>query len=214
MTFLLVVDKYKTKQLTLLKIFSSVKNKVKEMIYFTADTHFSHAKIIELCGRPFSNVEQMNETLIKNWNSCVKSNDEIYVLGDFIFKGNGSDANNILKKLKGKKYLIKGNHDNFLNDSNFDKNNFRWVKDYFVLNYQKTKIILFHFPIFEWDGYFRDAIHLFGHVHNSGNNKNAYERFKQLGQNAINVGVDVNNFYPISIEEIIKIKANNNGVKE
>jgi len=145
----------------------------------------------------------MNETLIRNWNSCGNSYDEIYILGDFVFQGNGSDANNILKRLNGKKYLIKGNHDNFLYDPNFAKNNFKWVKDYFALNYQGTKIILFHYPILEWDGYFRDTIHLYGHVHNTGNDKNGYEKFKLLGKNAINVGVDVNDFYPVSIEKIM-----------
>jgi calcineurin-like phosphoesterase family protein len=104
-----------------------------------------------------------------------------------------------------KKYLIRGNHDKFLDDNNFNKNNFEWIKDYFVFNYQKIKFVLFHYPIFEWEGYFGDTIHLYGHVHNSGNNKEQSEKFKLLGKRAINVGVDVNNYNPVSIEEIIKI---------
>jgi calcineurin-like phosphoesterase family protein len=174
------------------------------MIFFTADTHFNHSNIINLCGRPFSNVGQMNETLIRNWNSCVDYNDEIYILGDFVFKGSGLEVDNIIKRLNGKKYLIKGNHDKFVDDINFNKNNFEWVKDYYVLTYQKTKVILFHYPIFEWDGYYGNTIHLYGHVHNSGNNKKEQEKFKILGKNAINVSVDVNNFYPVSIEKILK----------
>ncbi|MDR1220438.1 MAG: metallophosphoesterase, partial [Treponema sp.] len=123
------------------------------MIFFTADTHFNHSNIINLCGRPFSNVIQMNESLIKNWNSCVNDNDEIYILGDFLFKGNGLEADNIIKRLNGKKYLVKGNHDKFIDDKNFNKKNFEWISDYYVLHYQKIKIVLFHYPIFEWDGY-------------------------------------------------------------
>jgi calcineurin-like phosphoesterase family protein len=177
------------------------------MIFFTADTHFNHSNIINLCGRPFSNVIQMNETLIKNWNARVNDNDEIYILGDFLFKGSGLEAENIIKRLNGKKYLVKGNHDKFIDDNDFNKNNFKWINDYYVLRYQKTKFVLFHYPIFEWDGYFGDVVHLYGHVHNSGNNKKEQEKFKILGKRAINVGVDMNNFYPISIEEIInKIK--------
>jgi calcineurin-like phosphoesterase family protein len=145
----------------------------------------------------------MNETLIKNWNACINNNDEIYILGDFAFKGSGFEAENIIKRLKGKKYLIKGNHDKFTEDKNFNGNSFEWIKDYYVLHYKKIKFILFHYPIFEWDGYFGDAIHLYGHVHNSGNNIKEQEKFKILGERAINVGVDVNNFYPISIEEIM-----------
>lgn len=175
------------------------------MIYFTADTHFNHSNIIKLCGRPFSNVEQMNETLTKNWNSCVKNDDEIYILGDFIFKGDAAKANDIMKKLNGKKYLIKGNHDRFINDSNFNQNNFKWIKYYHVLNHQGIKLILFHYPILEWEGYFRDAIHLYGHVHNSGNNKERHQKFNLLGKRAINVGVDVHDFYPVSIEKVLQM---------
>jgi calcineurin-like phosphoesterase family protein len=147
----------------------------------------------------------MNGKLMQNWNSCVSNDDEIYILGDFMFRGNGMEANNLLKKLNGRKYLIKGNHDKFVGDKTFDKNNFEWIKDYYVLNYRKTKFVLFHYPIFEWEGYFRDAIHLYGHVHNSGNSKENQKRFDLLGKRAINVGVDVNNFSPASIENILRM---------
>ena len=145
----------------------------------------------------------MNRTLTKNWNSYVKSNDEIYILGDFIFKGDGVEVDKTIKNLSGKKYLIKGNHDKFVNDSNFDMNYFEWIKDYYVLNYQNIKLVLFHYPIFEWDGFFKDAIHLYGHVHNSGNNEK--RKFELLGKRAINVGVDVNDYYPVNIEKIMKM---------
>ena len=86
------------------------------MIYFTADTHFFHSNIINLCDRPFKNVDEMNKVLIRNWNSYITELDEIYILGDFLFKGTGGQANAILNTLNGKKYLIRGNHDKFLND--------------------------------------------------------------------------------------------------
>ena len=175
------------------------------MIYFTADTHFCHLNVIKLCERPFSTIEEMHDTLIKNWNSVVKKKDEIYILGDFLYKGNGIEANEILKQLNGQKYLIKGNHDQFITEQTFDESHFKWVEDYFVLNYQKKKIVLFHYPIFEWDGYFKDAIHLYGHVHNSANDLEQQNKFKVLGRMAINVGVDVNNFTPISIETILRM---------
>jgi calcineurin-like phosphoesterase family protein len=173
------------------------------MIYFTADTHFNHENIIKLCGRPFSGVAEMNETLIENWNSCVKANDEIYILGDFAFKGSALEAEKIIKRLNGIKYLIRGNHDKFLDDKNFNKNHFKWIKDYYVLPYQKTKFVLFHYPLLEWDGYFGNAFHLYGHVHNSGNSETEREKFKLLGRRAINAGVDVNDFFPVSIEKIM-----------
>ena len=75
----------------------------------------------------------MNEKLIENWNSRVKANDEIYILGDFLYRGSGIEANNILAKLNGRKYLIKGNHDKFIDEKLFDKNHFIWIKDYHLL---------------------------------------------------------------------------------
>ena len=81
------------------------------MIYFTADTHFSHTNIIKYCDRPFSSAEEMDEVLIKNWNDTVTKNDTVYVLGDFCFKSKGR-WREILLRLKYKQiFFIKGNHD-------------------------------------------------------------------------------------------------------
>jgi calcineurin-like phosphoesterase family protein len=175
------------------------------MIYFTADTHFYHENIIRLCQRPFEDVQTMNEMLIENWNSCVTDNDEIYILGDLVYKGKGREANEILKALKGKKYLIRGNHEKYLDDPAFKTAAFEWVKDYYVLFWQKRKFVLCHYPIFEWEGYFHDSIHLYGHVHNGGGNAEYQERFRQLGSRAINVGVDVQGYRPVSINQVIEM---------
>jgi len=80
------------------------------MIYFTADLHFRHDNIIRHCNRPFRSVEEMDKRLVENWNKTVKSNDEIYILGDLTMKG-AEVANDFLRKLKGIKYLVRGNHD-------------------------------------------------------------------------------------------------------
>jgi len=148
----------------------------------------------------------MNNKIIQNWNSCVDYDDEIYLLGDLMFNGSGAEANNFLSRLNGKKYLIKGNHDEkYLKDETFNKDNFEWIKDYHVLYYNKIKIVLFHYPILEWEGYFSDSIHLHGHVHNCSKNIDQQKRLKILGKRAVNVGVDVNNYYPVNIEKIMKM---------
>ncbi|MFH6639334.1 metallophosphoesterase [Streptococcus suis] len=171
------------------------------MIYFIADTHFYHENVIEFCNRPFINAEDMNRKLINNWNQVVTENDEVYILGDFLFRGNAKQANEILKSLKGKKFLVKGNHEHYLDSPDFDKSLFEWVKDYHTLNYHKRKFVLFHYPILEWEGYFHDSIHLYGHVHN-----NRTDYFKDiLGDRAINVGADMIDFTPISIEQILDL---------
>jgi len=175
------------------------------MIYFTADTHFRHGNIIKYCERPFNDVDEMDKEMIGRWNSLVTKNDDIYILGDFMYKGNAKEANEILSKLNGRKYLIKGNHEKYLNKEDFKSEAFEWIKDYHVLNIEGTKIILFHYPMLSWDGSYHDSIHLYGHVHNSGIQHPDYgEKLKLLGPRAINVGVDVNDFYPVSLQEILK----------
>lgn len=138
------------------------------MIYFTSDLHFYHDKIIKHSNRPFYNFEEMNETLIKNWNRKVKGSDEIYILGDVTMKS-AQYAMEALKKLKGRKYLIKGNHDKFVTQQTFDKSIFEWIKDYYELEYQNQLFVLFHYPIEEWNNFFRGTIHLHGHQHNHMN---------------------------------------------
>ena len=170
------------------------------MIYFTSDLHFYHKKVIKYAKRPFDSVEEMNEKLIKNWNNRIKSEDEVYILGDFTMKG-AEYAAEILRKLKGKKYLVKGNHDSFAMQETFDRSLFEWMKDYFELQYNNQTFIMFHYPIEEWNHFFRGAIHLHGHQHN-GSEYNTLN--KEKGLKKYDVGVDANYMKPVSIEEIIE----------
>jgi len=174
------------------------------MIYFTSDLHFYHEKIIAYTNRPFSNAEEMNTVLIKNWNRTVSAQDEIYILGDLTMKG-PELAEQVLSQLKGRKYLIKGNHDQFVENQNFRRDFFEWVKDYYELSYKNNRFILFHYPIDEWNGYFRDTIHLHGHQHNHEN-----YNFENLGKKLrkFDVGVDANHMCPVSIEDIIAFFSN------
>jgi calcineurin-like phosphoesterase family protein len=146
----------------------------------------------------------MNKALIERWNSYVTSHDEIYILGDFAYQGSGSEIRGIVEKHNGKKYRIKGNHEKYLSDPDFRQDAFEWIKDYHVLTHGGIKIVLFHYPILEWDGFYHRSIHLYGHVHNSGRRNPEFgEKLKVLGPQAINVGVDEHDFYPVSIKEIL-----------
>lgn len=80
------------------------------MLFITSDTHFGHANIIKYCKRPFADVEEMNETLVANWNAVVSSEDEVWHLGDLAL-GKAPDIIAIGRQLNGKKYLLRGNHD-------------------------------------------------------------------------------------------------------
>lgn len=80
------------------------------MVYFTSDTHFGHARIIELVHRPFASVEEMDEVLVRNWNERVKPEDTVYHLGD-VALGPKKRQREILAALSGRKILILGSHD-------------------------------------------------------------------------------------------------------
>ena len=79
-------------------------------IFLIGDCHFGHRNIIKYCNRPFANVEEMTEGLIKNWNSVVGKNDIVYVVGDFALCGKQKIIE-IGNRLNGRKRLILGNHD-------------------------------------------------------------------------------------------------------
>lgn len=169
------------------------------MIYFTADLHFYHTKIITSTNRPFRNENEMNKMLIRNWNQKVSFDDVVYILGDFTMKG-PELATMILYELKGKKHLIRGNHDNFVDKADFDQSLFASIQDYLEIAYANTQFVLSHYPMLEWNGYHKGSIMLHGHQHNHGdynisNRKEGILRY--------DVGVDANHMAPISAEEII-----------
>ena len=79
------------------------------MKFYISDLHFGHKKSLAFDNRPFSSLEEMEYTLISNWNSRIGKNDEVYILGDMFWYN--ANAPKILAELKGRKYLILGNHD-------------------------------------------------------------------------------------------------------
>ena len=104
------------------------------MIYFTSDLHFWHKNSIVYTNRPFETVEKMNEKLIEYWNKTVHANDEVYILGDVTMVRPGR-ATEIISQLKGRKYLLMGNHDYFAREKQFEPAacGIEWVKMYHEL---------------------------------------------------------------------------------
>lgn len=121
--------------------------------YAISDTHFGHRNIIDYCHRPFDNTDEMDRVIMENWNMVVKDDDIVYHLGD-VFLGKVYD----LRQLKGRKVLIKGNHDR-KSDTWYMKQGFDFVADIIV----EGKIILSHKPIH--CPYFCDY-NIHGHLHN------------------------------------------------
>ncbi len=160
------------------------------MNYYIADTHFYDRKCIGYDGRPFIDVDAMNDFMIKKWNSAVGDDDTVYLVGDFSF-GMGGDLISISQRLKGHKILIRGNHDNGTDLAYA----FEAVYDYLELMTEDGLVVMSHYPISS----FRDmqkpgTVHIYGHVHNSYEAKlsaDVYSRLSKIkGYNieAYNVG--------------------------
>lgn len=166
--------------------------------YYIADTHFGHDNIRRLSNRPFNSVEEMDKVIIDNWNRKVTDNDDVYILGDFSYKS--EDPIEYLKKLNGKKHLIVGNHDNKLLKNPNCRKYFVEIVDMKTVNDNGTYIVLCHYPLVEWNGYYRNTLHFYGHVHNTYHNETT--KYAMSIKNAYNVGVDVIGFEPRTLYEI------------
>ncbi len=158
------------------------------MIYFTSDLHFFHANILKYQAkdRPFNSVAEMNFTIAEYWRTTIRPNDELYVLGD-ICMGHKQKVVDLLRELPGRIHLIRGNHDYF--NIALEAELFETVSDYKVVRHNGERIVLFHYPIEEWDRCYYGDIHLHGHSH--GNLKN-------IKPNRFDIGWDVyKRFVPI-----------------
>ena len=131
---------------------------------YISDLHLSHANIIKFDRRPFDSVEEMNGTLINNWNRVVKNGDTTYILGDFCW-GKEPEWIEILDKLNGNKVLIRGNHD-LRQMSKKLKDKFAYVKDRHEISDFGKKIIMSHYPELAYkSSYNENVFMLHGHVH-------------------------------------------------
>lgn len=81
------------------------------MIYYIGDIHFGDKRVMKLAGRPYSSTAEMDNDVILKWNRRVKENDTVYVLGDFAFN---NECAQVIEKLRGRKILLLGNHDEVL----------------------------------------------------------------------------------------------------
>lgn len=159
-------------------------------ILFTSDTHFNHKNILNFTNRPFTSIEEHDESLIQMWNEMVRPNDRVYHAGDFSF-GSVQKTKEILQRLNGQIYLILGNHDNNIYSN---KQFFVSITAYKEIKVDKQKIILFHYPIAEWNKAHYGSWHLYGHVHGSNN----------IEGKALDIGIDgpISNFKLLTFDQI------------
>lgn len=187
------------------------------MIWFTSDHHFGHKNIIKYCNRPYSSIEEMNDSLISNWNSKVKKNDTIYYLGDFTL---GNSATKYYDLLNGSISFLPGGHDHrwLSHEVGFDgvlDAKHRVTPALLILTglikaNLKQPITMCHYPLLSWEQSHYGSIHLHGHSHgtlgiitNSGDTRIHPEAGGKHGKR-MDVGIDAQNYFPTSIDEVIE----------
>jgi len=158
--------------------------------WYTSDPHFNHTSIIKFCDRPFLDVSQMDQAILRNLEACVGWDDDLYIVGDFSFGGESSRSyvQSCFNRIPGRKHLIVGNHDT--------KQTFSlgWtsVQTLAEIKDGDQNLVLCHYPMITFPGARRGALQIFGHVH----------RNWQGSRNAVNVGVDVWDFAPVRVADI------------
>ena len=174
------------------------------MTYFTSDLHFGHHNILTLCNRPFTDIDQMDVALIENWNRKVKRNDVVYLIGDAVW--DKKKVGFYMEQLNGKKILITGNHDATWCKKEDCRRYFEDVVPYLETNLNGYPVTMCHYPMLEWKASRKEAGHRLGYlVHGHIHNRIA-EAYRQLYLqfNALNAGVDVNGYEPVTFDELLE----------
>ena len=168
-------------------------------LFVVSDTHFNHENILKFVGsdgkrfRPFDSVLEMNECMVDRWNSIVKPQDSVYHLGD-VYLTHSASANELLKRLNGRKRLILGNHDSG-KDGVF-------LKHFEKILMWRTRpdfgLIFSHVPLHPSSMFAHRAgkqlVNVHGHIHQNNSPPGPY----------INVCVEQTNWSPVPVEVLIQ----------
>ena len=157
--------------------------------YITSDLHWGHKNIMKFCpvsrARFRDDLDYMNQTMVKEWNDLISPEDLVYILGDVAFLPAAKEVE-YMCRLNGRKILVQGNHDRkTLNDPVF-RNCFEEIHHYLDINYNGTKVCMFHYPIAEWDQMHRGSVHFHGHLHGGESGLEKY-RARDMGMDATGV---------------------------
>lgn len=155
------------------------------MYFFSADFHVHHANVLRYCNRPFDSVEEMNEELIRRHNEVVSPKDTFIHIGDFSFASKAK-TQEIIDRLNGTKIFLQGSHD-------------KWLKGADQIWSKKINgiyVVCCHYPMISWPRSHYESILLHGHHHGE---------LQEHRERMLDVGVDTNNYYPYSFEQIVEI---------
>jgi len=191
--------------------------------WFFSDPHFGHKAVIDFCDRPFKDIEEMNETIIKNWNKLVRPEDLCIFVGDVFFYYSKNEAKKLLSRMNGRKILVRGNHDT--KPRAMMNIGFEICVEQMEMLIANERVTISHFP-FRWSKYkhnwhtFKNRIRNIFSKRKRSADKLYSKRPENKGQflihghthskekvngKMIHVGVDAWNFRPVNIQEISNI---------
>ena len=176
-------------------------------IFYTSDLHFGHKNILSTRPEFDDDIEKMDNYLITKWNEKVTDDDEVYILGDLSYRCQ-YHISHYLDRMKGRKYLIIGNHDSgwMKNVTNMSKY-FESVENMSVINLDGKTICLCHYPLLEWprSRYAHQGVSYLIHGHLHANRESlVYKYIKENLLTALNCGVDINGYAPVTFDELIE----------
>lgn len=181
------------------------------MYFYISDLHLGDERIFKICRRPFSSLDDMETHIIKRWNEKVSDDDDVFVLGD-LSNGSAEKVKNFFSKVKGRKHLIVGNHDEDYLTEYISTQSFLSINRLVYLNDKNRKVCVCHYPLLDWFSGNETIYHVYGHIHNKTvANGKMYLDIKSYYQDkpAFNAGIDVIEFEPITLDELIELKEAN-----
>lgn len=178
--------------------------------YYIADLHLFHENLIHprdeslMIGTmkartQFRSIDEMHELIRHNWNAKVKAEDDVFILGDLGLY-HSDDIARFMNSLNGHKHLTIGNHDR----KNLENKRLREVFDsiytYGIVDDGDEKVVLFHYPIDQWDGFYRGYYHIHGHTHGDSTLAKLPRRFEAC--------VEVTDYTPMTLTELKNLREN------
>lgn len=182
--------------------------------FYIADTHLGHQNVLKYDTRPFADLGEMEDALVENWNQAITEADTVYILGDFIWGKKQSEWLKLTEQLRGKKVLLRGNHDLGREQMSMELlARFETVADYLEIVDEGRHVTLCHYPIVFYHGSYRPNCYMLcGHVHRTRENDYMEElrlrmrKDSQAGRgNIYNVGcmMPYMNYTPRTLNEIL-----------
>ena len=171
-------------------------------ILYTADLHLGHSNIIRFCNRPFSDIGEMNKTLIDNWNARVREKDHVYIVGDLAYRSARS-VTGYLEQMRGIKHLIIGNHErSWMKQVNLSQY-FASIETMQEIRDNGRRVVLCHYPLATWPG--KNSYMVYGHIHNNKNGS-YWPQIRSM-ERVLNAGVEINGYQPVTLDELIENNA-------